>query len=97
MMHPRDAKGRFVRRTAAAACHLSRQARRAAGQPAAAATRLRQPLNSGHRRQSYRPPYLESLSEDELERLRLAQPGRCGWLGVQQHRDGAGNGGSRHD
>jgi hypothetical protein len=48
MTHPRDAKGRFVRRTAAAACHLPRQARRAAGQLAAAATRLRQTLNGGH-------------------------------------------------
>jgi hypothetical protein len=29
MTHARNAKGRFVKRTAAAACHLFRQARRA--------------------------------------------------------------------
>jgi len=44
MTPPRDSRGRFIRRAAAAACHLPRQARRAAGQLADAATPLRQPL-----------------------------------------------------
>ena len=46
MTHPRDAKGRFVRRTASAplpSCQLSRQAR--------------QPLNGGYRRQSLSPRF----------------------------------------
>ena len=67
MTHPR-AKGRFVRhtaRTAAAAYHLPRRARRAAGQvAAAAATRLRQPLNGGHRRQCLSPPLGDLAQRD---------------------------------
>ena len=47
MTPPHDSRGRhFIRRTAAAACHLPLKARRAAGQlSATASTRRRQPLN----------------------------------------------------
>jgi hypothetical protein len=48
MTHPRAAEGRFIRRTTPAPLppHAD-PSRRAAGQLAAAATRLRQPLNGG--------------------------------------------------
>ena len=48
MTHPRDAKGRFIRRTSPAPLPPTPSpdpSRRAAGQLAAAATRLRQPLD----------------------------------------------------
>jgi hypothetical protein len=47
MTHPRNAKGRFHARSAAAPRRLPDPSRRPAGQLAAAATRLRQPLNGG--------------------------------------------------
>jgi hypothetical protein len=56
MTHPRNAKGRFHARSAAASRRLPDPSRRAAGQLAAAATPLRQPLNGGRDVNAYRGP-----------------------------------------